>query len=87
MDLDQLVAFVLDEPIPTEPRTSAAVQEDLLTAREREICTMVAEGLTDREIADRLVLSPRTVQTHVANVLAKLGFRSRVQIAAWTTTQ
>jgi predicted ATPase/DNA-binding CsgD family transcriptional regulator len=87
MDLDQLVAFVLDEPIPTEPRTSAAGQEDLLTAREREICTMVAEGLTDREIADRLVLSPRTVQTHVANVLAKLGFRSRVQIAAWTTTQ
>ncbi|MFF1873897.1 LuxR C-terminal-related transcriptional regulator [Kitasatospora herbaricolor] len=52
-----------------------------LTRREREISELVAEGLPNKEIAARLVISPRTVETHVQNVLSKLGFTSRAQIA------
>jgi len=54
-----------------------------LTAREREILTLVAEGLTDAQIARMLVLSPHTVHRHVANVRTKLGVPSRAAAAAW----
>jgi DNA-binding CsgD family transcriptional regulator len=54
-----------------------------LTAREREIATLLAAGLANRAIAERLVLSERTVETHVRNVLAKLGLGNRTQVAAW----
>ncbi len=46
--------------------------EDALTAREREVLALVAEGLTDRGIAERLWLTPKTVETHVRHILAKL---------------
>jgi DNA-binding CsgD family transcriptional regulator len=54
-----------------------------LTAREREIALLVAEGLANRAIAEKLVLSERTVETHVRNVLAKLELSNRTQVAAW----
>ena len=54
-----------------------------LTAREREIASLVARGLSNKGIADELVISHATVARHVANILAKLGFSSRTQIAAW----
>jgi DNA-binding NarL/FixJ family response regulator len=55
-----------------------------LSAREVEVATLVAQGLTNRQIADRLVISERTAQNHVQHILTKLGFTSRSQIAAWT---
>ena len=55
-----------------------------LTSRELEVATLVAAGLTNRQIADRLVISQRTAQNHVQHILTKLGFTSRSQIAAWT---
>ncbi|MFD1815877.1 ATP-binding protein [Rhodococcus gannanensis] len=58
-----------------------------LTRRERQIADLVAEGLTNRAIAERLVISPRTVEGHVEHALTKLGFRSRSQIAAWVAEQ
>ncbi|MWK40510.1 LuxR family transcriptional regulator [Actinomadura sp. J1-007] len=56
-----------------------------LTRRETEIAALVAEGRTNREIAERLVIAKRTVDSHVEHILAKLGFSSRTQIAAWYT--
>jgi DNA-binding CsgD family transcriptional regulator len=70
--------------IPSATRKQAAKHEhDGLTAREREVAILIAHGKTNREIADTLVVSPRTVDNHVANVLSKLGFASRSQVAAW----
>ena len=56
-----------------------------LSAREYEVACLVAEGLTNREIADRLFLSPKTISSHVEHILAKLGAARRAEIAAWTT--
>ena len=52
-----------------------------LTEREVEVLRLVADGLTDREIANALTISPRTVETHVSNILAKLGVRNRAAAA------
>ena len=63
-----------------ERSTVASAGFDELTAREREILELVALGLSNVEIADRLWLSPLTVKTHVSRVLGKLGARDRVQL-------
>ncbi len=55
----------------------------LLTAREEEVVKLVAEGMTTGEIAGALVISPRTVERHRENVLAKLGLRNRVQLTRY----
>ena len=57
--------------------------DDPLSPREREIALLVANGLTNGAIAQRLVISERTVEGHVAHILNKLGHTSRAQIAAW----
>lgn len=58
-------------------------QESTLTRREQEVATLVAEGLTNRQIAERLFISERTAEHHVEQIRSKLGFHSRAQIAAW----
>jgi DNA-binding CsgD family transcriptional regulator len=61
-----------------------AVQDiRVLSVREREIAGLVAQGMTSRQIAALLILGERTVETHVDHIRAKLGVRSRAQIAAW----
>ena len=54
-----------------------------LTARQVEIARLVAAGLSNREIAEHLVISQRTAETHVENILSRLGFTNRAQITAW----
>ncbi|MFC6934312.1 LuxR C-terminal-related transcriptional regulator [Actinomadura yumaensis] len=51
------------------------------------MAALVAEGLSNREIAERLVIAKRTADSHVEHILAKLGFRSRTQIAAWVSAE
>ncbi len=58
-----------------------------LSRREREVAELVAEGLTNREIAERLVIAERTAEGHVEQIRNKLGFRSRTQIAGWVVEQ
>jgi DNA-binding NarL/FixJ family response regulator len=54
-----------------------------LTPREREITALVAQGMSNKEIATHLVIAQRTAESHVENILSKLGFASRSQVAAW----
>jgi pimeloyl-ACP methyl ester carboxylesterase/DNA-binding CsgD family transcriptional regulator len=69
---------------PTEsPTTESEAPHDPLSPREREVAALVAQGLTNRQIAERLVVTEGTATLHVKHTLAKLGFRSRAQIAAW----
>ena len=63
---------------------SAQLADDpVLSPREEEVAALVAEGLTNRQIAQRLVISERTAQNHVQHILTKLGFATRGQVAAW----
>jgi DNA-binding CsgD family transcriptional regulator len=68
---------------PLTPRRIAKKEFGGLTAREREIAALVAQGKSNREIADELVITKTTVERHIANIFLKLGFNSRTQIAVW----
>ncbi|MFJ8045708.1 ATP-binding protein [Kitasatospora sp. NPDC096147] len=83
---ERTVALALDEPEPPAPAATARPgRSGPLTRRETEVAELVADGLSNREIAERLVISTRTVESHVEHVLAKLAFTSRAQIATWIT--
>ncbi|MGI8723054.1 MAG: LuxR C-terminal-related transcriptional regulator, partial [Geodermatophilaceae bacterium] len=76
--LDRTAALVAQFDRSTEQPTS-------LSPREAEVAFLVTEGLTNRQIAERLFISERTAQNHVQHILTKLGFATRSQIAAWRT--
>jgi DNA-binding NarL/FixJ family response regulator len=73
---------VLGSPVPRGPRPTTRANPHGLTEREWEIARLVALGLSNAEIADRLVVSPKTVGHHVSAVLAKLSVRRRAEVAA-----
>jgi predicted ATPase/DNA-binding NarL/FixJ family response regulator len=80
-------AYALEEAAGVPASPAARSDATPLTRREREVADLVCQGLTNKEIAARLVVSPRTAETHVQKILSKLGFTSRSQIAAWVTAQ
>ena len=83
-DLDDVIDLGLGlGSVPVERR---AVQGPL-TKRELEVAALIEAGLSNREIAERLVVSKRTVDGHVERILAKLGFTSRSQVAAWMSRE
>lgn len=80
----RLAGFVLDAfsgdiPVPSDPEL------DLLTPREQDVLRLIARGYTYREIAARLYLSVKTIETHVSAVLRKLQLSNRHQLSAWAT--
>ncbi|GAA4785455.1 LuxR family transcriptional regulator [Streptomyces sanyensis] len=84
LETAQALALALDlqeAPAAGDPQPPPLAQA--LTLREREVAELLAEGLTDREIAARLVISSRTAEGHVQRILRKLGCTSRVQVATW----
>lgn len=98
-DLDELAAEIPDAGVrerflhhalgilpPTHAPSAGQIAKTEyggLTARERQVATLIAQGKSNREIADALVVSERTIETHVGNILTKLDLRSRAQIAMW----
>jgi len=89
MTLEQVIADALaaGESLATKAKSAAKPTEGkgagLLTPREREVAALIAQGRTNREIAIILVITERTADTHVQNILNKLGVGSRAQIAGW----
>ncbi len=76
----RLVAAFASSPAPTGP---AAATLGLLTDREREVVALVGRGLSNDEIAERLVISPATARTHVSRAMVKLGARDRAQLVVF----
>jgi DNA-binding NarL/FixJ family response regulator len=72
-----LDAFASDEPVPVDPEL------DRLTVREREVLRLIARGYSYKEVASRLCLSVKTIETHVSAVLRKLQLSNRHQLTAW----
>ncbi len=78
------VRYAVSAAVSETPPHSTEKPQTPLTRREHQIAELVAEGLSNKEIAARLVISQRTAETHVEHILVKLGFNTRAQIAAWS---
>jgi predicted ATPase/DNA-binding CsgD family transcriptional regulator len=84
MSIDDAVDYASRATGPVAPApVSPGPAPTPLTRRELEVVALVAEGLTNRQIATKLVIAPRTAESHVENILRKLAFTGRTQIAAW----
>lgn len=89
---DDVVVYALQDRsrVPErlkKPKTTSVESPDTrLTPRERQVAELIAQGLTDKQIAAALVISQRTVEGHVQRMLAKLGFPNRVRLAAWVSS-
>lgn len=85
MPLEQAIGFALSLPPEPPPSPHQALQQQFggLTAREREVAWLVAQGKSNRAIADELVVGVSTVEAHITHIFSKLGFSSRTQLAAW----
>jgi non-specific serine/threonine protein kinase len=88
LSLSEAVAFALDSREARAPTPIAvALHSTPLTDREREVAALVARGLTNRQIAEALVITKQTADKHVGNILSKLGAASRSQVAVWVVQQ
>jgi non-specific serine/threonine protein kinase len=88
-DVDQTVAYALGgraESSALVPTATGAARTTL-TRREQQVAELVAQGLSNKDIAARLVIAPRTAEGHVDRILTKLDFTSRTQLAAWVARQ
>jgi non-specific serine/threonine protein kinase len=92
LTLEAALAYALQSRTDSADQAAAHVppapdKHSELTPRQLQIATLVAQGLSNKQIADQLVISQRTAETHVENILLKLGFTSRAQIAVWYATR
>jgi predicted ATPase/DNA-binding CsgD family transcriptional regulator len=83
MSLEQAVDYAQNLPLKPEITPASREMPDGLTGREREVAALIGQGKTNGEIANELVLSKRTVESHVSKILSKLGLTSRGQIMRW----
>jgi predicted ATPase/DNA-binding CsgD family transcriptional regulator len=87
MSLEQAVDFALNLPLKLGTASKSGETPGDLTRREREVAVLIGQGKTNGEIATELVLSKRTVETHVRNIYHKLGLTSRGQVMRWAIDQ
>jgi non-specific serine/threonine protein kinase len=94
MRMEEAVEYALSKEEKTDPLTTPAPEEPsageaplALTRREQEVAALVAQGMSNRHIAQELYLSERTIENHVSKILRKLHLVSRTEIAAWVTQQ
>ena len=80
LTMEQAIEYALSLPLVAE---TADFEFGPLTAREREVAALIGQGKSNSEIATELVLSKRTVEKHIANILSKLGFTTRAQVVRW----
>jgi predicted ATPase/DNA-binding CsgD family transcriptional regulator len=84
LDFNEISAVATCTKVPRPPANAGTKPApSLLTKREREIAKLIAQGMSNREIAAALVIAQRTAEGHVEHILVKLGYSSRAQIAAW----
>ncbi len=81
--LERALSLRVRYPVASGRVTTRQSSPGGLTGRGREIAGLLADGLGNREIAERLVISESTVEVHVKHILSKLGFKSRSQVAGW----
>jgi non-specific serine/threonine protein kinase len=81
LSLEQAIDYA--QHLPLQSARESGKTPDDLTAREREIAILIAQGKSNGEIAQELVLSKRTIEKHIANILSKLGVTNRAQIVGW----
>jgi len=86
LDPEGAVGLAIGKQVVRDSAPEVERTANPLGKREREVAELIAEGLSNKQIATRLFLSERTVETHVYNILNKLGFNSRVNIASWMST-
>lgn len=86
LTLADAISCALDEPARKRAPLRRRDPDDL-TRRERQTAGLVAQGLTNRDIAARLDIAPRTAESHVEHILTKLGFSNRTQLAAWASAR
>jgi non-specific serine/threonine protein kinase len=88
LSLDQAIAYALGQQARTQsPAPSLTRAPGALTRRERQVAELIAQGLSNKQIATILVIAPRTAEGHVERILTKLGFTSRTQIATWAAAR
>jgi DNA-binding CsgD family transcriptional regulator len=83
MSTDGAIAFAMSDKLPSRPVGVEARTKAPLTRRELEIANLIAQEMSSRDIAAKLFLSERTVETHITNMFNKLGLNSRVQLTRW----
>jgi predicted ATPase/DNA-binding SARP family transcriptional activator/DNA-binding CsgD family transcriptional regulator len=94
MEMKEALEYALSTEEETNPLTTPAPEEPsadqvplTLTRREQEVAALVSQGMSNRQIAQELYLSERTIENHVSKILRKLHLTSRTEIAAWATQQ
>jgi non-specific serine/threonine protein kinase len=87
LSIEDAIALALQSGVATDNPTSPSLAEiaspSPLTQRQQDVALLVGQGLTNRQIADRLIITERTAGAHIEHILDKLGFTSRTQIGVW----